>query len=221
MTDLVFQTPDAAPDRLVIVLHGVGSSAADMAPIGRMLAAGLPGARVVVAEGFQPFDGASEGGGAGRQWFSVMGVTPANRSARVDAALPPLLDWIEARRIEAGVPAEAVSLFGFSQGSIMSLAAAARGLVLGSLVAVAGRLVDPVLKAGAGAPRVLVLHGDNDPVIPVAEGLEAAARLAAAGFDVSTRVTPGAHGVSPDQVDAAIAFIGHTKTPAGSSPPAS
>lgn len=211
MTDLVFQTTDTPPDRLVLVLHGVGSSAADMAPIGRMLAAGLPGARVVVGDGFQPFDG----GGSGRQWFSVVGVTPANRTARVDAALPPLLDWVEARRVEAGVAPEAVSLFGFSQGSIMSLAAAARGLAFGSLIAVAGRLVDPVRTAGVAAPRVLVLHGDRDPVIPAAEGLEAAARLTAVGFNVTTRVSPGAHGIAPDQVEAAIAFIAQTKTPAG------
>lgn len=204
MTDLVIQPRDGAPRRLIVLLHGVGSCARDLEPIARRLAETLPEARVLVPDGFQPFDG----GGTGRQWFSVSGVTPANRAARVDAALPGLLDWIEARRVEAGVETGKVSLFGFSQGSIMALAASARGATFGSVVAVAGRLVDPVLEATAASPGVLLLHGLADPVIPAAEGQDAALRLAEAGYTVAFRTEPAhGHGVSPTQVrDAAEWF---------------
>lgn len=197
MTDLVFQTrQDEAPRRLVVLLHGVGSCAADLAPVGRLLADRLPETRVLVPDGFQPFDG----GGSGRQWFSVSGVTPVNRAARVDAALPPLLDWIETRRIEAGVAAGDVALLGFSQGAIMSLAAAARGAALGAVVAFAGRLVDPVLAATEASPRLLLLHGSDDRVIPAVEGRDAANRLSAAGFRGEFRLQPGhGHGISPEQ----------------------
>lgn len=211
MTDLVIEPREGAPRRLIVLLHGVGSCAADLAPIARFLAEAAPDARVLVPDGFQPFDG----GGSGRQWFSVAGVTPANRAARVDAALPPLLDWIEARRQEAGVPPAAVALFGFSQGSIMGLAAAARGAALGAVVAVAGRLVDPVVSASASSPRLLLLHGLADGVIPAAEGQEAAERLAAAGYDVTFRTEPGhGHGVSPDQARQAAAWLTKALVPA-------
>jgi phospholipase/carboxylesterase len=204
MNDLVFEPRDGAPRRLIVLLHGVGSCARDLAPIGRMLGEALPEARVLVPDGFQPFDG----GGTGRQWFSVSGVTPANRTARVDAVLPGLLDWIEACRIEAGVAPEAVSLFGFSQGSIMALAALARGAAFGSVVAVAGRLVDPVIEASAVSPRLLMLHGLADPVIPAAEGQDAARRLTEAGYTVQFRTEPGhGHGVSPTQIRDAAAWI--------------
>lgn len=207
MTDLVIQPRSGAPRRLLILLHGVGSNAADLAPVARFLANALPDARVLVPDGFQPFDG----GGSGRQWFSVSGVTPANRAARVDAALPPLLDWIEARRQEAGVEPEAVALFGFSQGSIMALAAAARGAALGAVVAVAGRLVDPLVPASAASPKLLLLHGLSDGVIPSTEGRLAADRLTAAGFEVDFRTEPGhGHGVSPDQARQAAQWLART-----------
>lgn len=211
MTDLVIEPRDGAPRRMLILLHGVGSCAADLATVARFLAEAAPDARVLVPNGFQPFDG----GGSGRQWFSVTGVTPANRAARVDAALPPLLDWIEARRLEAGVELSAVALFGFSQGSIMGLAAAARGAALGLVVAVAGRLVDPVFAASTASPRLLLLHGLADGVIPAAEGQLAAERLAAAGFDVEFRTEPGhGHGVSPDQARQAAEWLGRVVAPA-------
>ncbi|CAN5412280.1 esterase [soil metagenome] len=207
MTDLVFQAREGAPRRLIVLLHGVGSCARDMAPIAQTLGDALPDALLLVPDGFQPFDG----GGTGRQWFSVSGVTPANRGARIDAVLPGLLDWIEARRVEADVEPGAVSLFGFSQGSIMALAASARGAAFGAVVAVAGRLVDPVLAATPDSPRLLLLHGLADPVIPAVEGADAARRLTDAGYAVEFRTETGhGHGVSPTQVRDAAAWFATT-----------
>ena len=139
MTDLVFQQGDTAPRQLIVMLHGVGSSARDMAPLGQALAEGLAEVRVVVADGFDPFDL----GGNGRQWFSVRGVTPENRAGRVASAMPRLLDRIEALRLEAGLDPASVGLFGFSQGAIMALAAAAGGYAVGRVVSAAGRLAAP------------------------------------------------------------------------------
>ena len=204
MTDLIFQQGDAAPKRLIIMLHGVGSSANDMAPLGQALSASLPDARVLIPDGFDPFDQ----GGAGRQWFSVSGVTPVNRTQRVDEALPRLLDWIEKQRLDAGVAPEAVGLFGFSQGAILALAAAARGSHLGAAVAVAGRLVDPVQPASADSPSLLLLHGTSDGVIPVHEGADAARRLEDAGYVIRFEQQEGqGHGVNAPQIAAAARWF--------------
>ena len=204
MADLIFQQGDAAPRRLIIMLHGVGSSANDMAPLGQALSDGLPDARILIPDGFDPFDMAP----TGRQWFSVRGVTPANRTQRVDEALPRLLDWIEKQRLDAGVAPEAIGLFGFSQGAILALAAAARGAHLGAVVAVAGRLVDPVPRASAESPSLLLLHGALDGVIPLHEGADAARRLANAGYVVRFEQQDGqGHGVSAPQIAAATKWF--------------
>ena len=72
--------------QLFILLHGVGGTPDSLLPLAEAVRAAFPTAAVLIPEGFEPFDG----GGAGRQWFSVRGVTEENRPARVAAALPAL-----------------------------------------------------------------------------------------------------------------------------------
>ena len=57
---------------LVILLHGVGSNGANMAALGQAMAPALPGFV------FESPD-APHGSGPRREWFSVIGVTEANR----------------------------------------------------------------------------------------------------------------------------------------------
>ena len=69
---LIVQRP-ALPSQLVLLLHGVGSSARDLAPLGEALAPHLPSATIVSLQ-------APEAVGPGWQWFSVHGVTEADRA---------------------------------------------------------------------------------------------------------------------------------------------
>ena len=71
--------PSAAPSvrRLAILLHGVGSGADAIRWLGEEWAATVPGLAVSALDGPEPFDG----GGAGRQWFSLAGITPDERNA--------------------------------------------------------------------------------------------------------------------------------------------
>lgn len=183
------------PEGLAIVLHGVGANAAAMMPVAEVLAAADPSLRVLALDAPEPFDG----GGAGRQWFSVRGVTDANRPARVAAALPTLWAFVEAERERHALAPEAVTLVGFSQGAIMTLAAAARGHRFGRAIAIAGRLVPPVRQAQRGAPRITLLHGSDDSVIPATEAAFAACRLRSTGYDVETTISEGTgHSISGD-----------------------
>ena len=65
----------------VIFLHGVGGTGASMQPPADALGLTVP---AHCLDGTEPFDM-----GPGRQWFSVKGVTEANRPARVAAAPQP------------------------------------------------------------------------------------------------------------------------------------
>jgi len=140
---------------LIVALHGVGSSARDMAAALSPLRAV---ADVVALDGGDPFDG----GGSGRQWFSVHGVTEANRSRRVLDAVPPLLDRLDRLAAERGVAREDLVLLGFSQGAIMALAMVAQGLHPGPAIAIAGRLAAPVIPAGGDPATVLLVHDSDD-----------------------------------------------------------
>ncbi|GLQ79032.1 esterase [Mesorhizobium huakuii] len=194
---------------LVILLHGVGSNGANMAALGRALAPALPG---VVFES----PDAPGGSGPHREWFSVVGVTEANRQQRVVAARPGF-DGVIAKLIDQHGFANAVDrvvLLGFSQGSIMALDALASGRwPLGAVVAFSGRLASPAPLAPATGTPLLLIHGGADPVMPSSESVRAAELLSAAGVRVTTSIVPGlGHQVSNTGLAEAARFLNDVLT---------
>jgi phospholipase/carboxylesterase len=187
--------------QLFILLHGVGATADGLLPLAHVLQRQFPQAAFVLPQGFHAFDG----GGAGRQWFSVMGVTEANRPARVAEALPALLAFIRATQQRLGIGAAATALVGFSQGSILSLEAIAQadGLA-GRVLAFSGRYAS----LPAQAPRLTTLHlfhGGADPVIPAAHAREAIEHLGALDGDVTLDIAQGVgHELHPALVEQAL-----------------
>lgn len=192
-------------DSLVILLHGVGSSGADIAGLRPALAKTLPGTVFAAPDGPGRFNG-------GHQWFSVVGVTAENRPARV-AAGRPAFDAILAEGIgRAGFAGrlDRVALVGFSQGAIMALDALASGRwPVAGVVALSGRLASPEPLEPARASRLLLVHGAEDPVMPVDEAVKAKERLSAMGVETSSFIQPGlGHSVSAEGVGAAAKFLG-------------
>jgi len=205
----------AANDSLVVFLHGVGASGADLAPLAEPLSAFLPSAAFAAPDAPARFDG----GGPGRQWFSVAGVGADNRQQRVEQAREGFDRVVSAALAERGFAGrlDRVALFGFSQGAIMALDAVASGRwPVAAVVAAAGRLpgaADP-LPAAAATPALL-LHGEADAVVPAEESRRAATRLKAAGFMVETRFFARlGHSISGEGVEAAGAFLARPLTPA-------
>ncbi|WP_091740820.1 alpha/beta hydrolase [Phenylobacterium immobile] len=185
-------------ETLIVLLHGVGASGADLSPIAQALCAADPRRICVLLDGPEPFDG----GGDGRQWFSVRGVTPDNRAERVTRALPRLVGRLEALLAAENLSWRSLTLLGFSQGAILTLGLAASGHSFGSGVALAGRLANSVETAHDGSPRLFISHGTADRVIPWAEGQDAQQRLAAAGFDARFQSVDGlGHQISGEQVE--------------------
>lgn len=173
----------------IVFLHGVGSSGAAMRPLAQAL--GLTEA-VHFPDGPQPFDM-----GPGRQWFSVRGITEANRPDRVAAALPTLTAMLVALG-----PTEETMLIGFSQGSIMALHAAAAGLPLAGVIAIAGRLAAPV-PLRATWPPITLLNGEMDTMMPPAVATATLEWLQKAGASPSSSIFPGlGHSIDHQVLDA-------------------
>jgi phospholipase/carboxylesterase len=194
---------------LVILLHGVGSSGADLAPLGNTWRDTLPGVDFVTPDA--PF---SFGHGPGRQWFSIDGVTEANRPERVAAARAAFDKALSSIIAAHGLSdrLDRVALVGFSQGSIMALDALASGRwPVAAIVAFSGRLASPRPLTPSPGTRALLIHGDADAVMPVAESTRAAATLREMGTDTGLHVLSGVgHGISPEGVAFAGAFLAET-----------
>jgi phospholipase/carboxylesterase len=193
---------------LIVLLHGVGQTPADMAPLADLIAAHDPAARVVVPPAADPCDR----GGAGFQWMSVAGITDDNRPARVRAALPAFVATIEAlQRTHGAAPAQTV-LAGFSQGAIMALAACRDRYLARHVVAIAGRCT-PLPDTWERRTAVTLVHGRRDGTVPVHHSERAFERLAALGADVRLDVVPRAvHLLAPPLLERAWAAVSGSST---------
>lgn len=195
---------------LVVLLHGVGSSGADIARLAETWGPRLPAIAFAAPDGTQPFDG----GGAGRQWFSVRGVDAANRPARVAAAAPAFDAVIDRLIAEHGTTAARTVLVGFSQGTIMALDALARGRAFAGVLGLSGRLASAATPVDLAPTPVLLVHGDRDTVMPLGEMPHAAEALRAAGCRVETREIAGmGHEIGLSAVRLGLDFIAGLASP--------
>lgn len=187
--DIVLHRPSGPARQLVLLFHGVGASPEGFQTLGPALARDD---RWVVAVR-SPF---ASDLGTGWQWFSVQGVTEANRVERVAAAMPLFVQAVQRWQAHTGLGAAQTALAGFSQGAIMSLESTQAGEPLAArVVAMSGRFAVPPRRA---VPGVLwrFIHGGQDPVIDAAYSAQAARQLQTLGADAQADVLPGlGHGI--------------------------
>jgi phospholipase/carboxylesterase len=194
--DLILQQPAGTPAQLFLLYHGVGSEPEQMAALGERLAGAFPHSQVVSVAAPVASDL-----GAGWQWFSIQGVTEENRPARVAAALPAFRGSIAQWQRRTGLGPTHTALIGFSQGGIMALEATRGGdFVAGRIVALGARFaVAPT--APARETTLHLIHGETDAMIPSAQTLFAAERLAALEADYTADVLPTVgHEVHADMI---------------------
>lgn len=191
------------PARLVLLFHGVGSSAADLVPLGEAVAQAAPEAMVVSVDAAHPSTL-----GRGREWFSVVGVTEENRPARIAAAMPDFLQAVAHWQHESGLAPGATVLVGFSQGAIMSLEATqADAAPAARVIALAGRFAQGVRRAPAGV-RIYLVHGEQDGVVPTRFSVDAARALQALGAEATLDLLPGlGHGIDARALRLVLGYL--------------
>ncbi|MCC6719464.1 MAG: phospholipase [Acetobacteraceae bacterium] len=192
--------------QLVVLCHGLGADGQDLIDLAPYWGKTLPHAAFAAPDAPQ----ACDMGPFGRQWFSVTDRTPERIAAGAAAARTALDGFIDAELARLGLPAQAYALMGFSQGAMTVLytglrrAVAPRGVLAfsGALVA-AGRLGEATAR-----PPVLIVHGEDDGVVPAARSREAEAALAAAGFAVEAMYCPRLeHGIDEAGLAAGALFL--------------
>lgn len=200
-TDLILQRPPTSDNaELLLLFHGMGSSAENLAPLGQALTAQRLNAWVISVRSPDRSDL-----GQGWQWFSVQGVTEANRPERVASAMPAYLERIRAWQSETGVGPLNTTLVGFSQGAIMALEStqlcdAPRHA--GRVIAIAGRFAQPP-RARPENVAVHLMHGEEDHVMPLRLAMEAERELRSLGATPTLERFPGlGHGIDARVVDA-------------------
>jgi len=188
----------AAPP--LLLLHGTGGTEHDLVRLGRTLS---PGSALL-----SPRGDVSEGGAL--RFFARLaeGVfDPAEVRRRTLA----LADFVLAASAHYGINAAKLIAVGFSNGAnIAGTLLLLRPETLGGAVLLRPMVVldQPAAPGSLAGKRVLLCHGNTDPLVPADHPARLAALLAAGGAEVTARAFPAAHALTPQDVGAARDWLG-------------
>jgi len=181
-------------EQLVVLCHGVGADGFDLIDLAPTWSRALPDAAFV-----SPHAPSVHDSGFGRQWFSLADRTPSLLEAGVRRAATSLGPFIDTELARLALAPDRYALMGFSQGAMTALFTGLRRAPAPRLIlAFSGALLAPASLASelAGRPPVLLVHGEDDEVVPAARSREAERSLAAAGVPVEAVFVPGlGHGI--------------------------
>jgi len=196
---------------IVVFLHGYGANGADLLGLADPLGEHLPDTLFVAPDAPERCAGSP----MGYQWFPVPWIDSSSEEEAergMQAAVADLNAFLDALMVDEDVLPEQVVLFGFSQGTMMSLHVAPRREdAVAGIVAFSGRLLAPeTLKDEVVCKMpILLVHGDADDMVPPESLPEAAEALQEAGFqDVFAHIQKGTgHGIAQDGLSVALAFM--------------
>ncbi len=202
--------PAGRAKSLVVFVHGYGADGADLIALARPLAQILPDAAFVSPNAPQRCSGSP----FGYQWFPIPwldGSSQIEMERGFVAAGAALNEFLDAERELYGLPDSRVALVGFSQGTMMSLEVGLRrSNPLAAIVGFSGRVVYPELLVPEirSRPPVLLVHGEEDQVVPFADLAKARAALEAGGVEVMAVARPGlGHGIDPEGLTMAAQLL--------------
>lgn len=185
---------------LIILLHGWGANADDLASLAPFL--NLPEYQFLCPEA--PLSHPYVPGG--RMWYDL----ETSEHTGLAESQKLLTDWIEDLESPTGVPLSRTILAGFSQGGAMTLDV---GLSLTSspplagLVAFSGYLHAPIERQTTNRPPVLILHGTQDSIVPISAARQARDTLTQLGIATNYREFDIAHEICPEEIAMMREFV--------------
>jgi phospholipase/carboxylesterase len=196
--------------QMIVFVHGYGADGSDLMGLSDPIIPHMPEAVFYSPNGPEACFGAP----MGRQWFGIPWIDGTSEDASKEGLLRAADDlnaFLDAKLAAEGLSPEKLALVGFSQGAMISLhVSPRRAHAIAGVVAISGRLLAPELLAAQTVvrPPVLLVHGDQDPVVPFQDMGLAGNALVAAGFETYGHVMQGTgHGIAPDGLSAALSFL--------------
>jgi phospholipase/carboxylesterase len=192
-----------APEGLIVVLHGWGANAQDVASLLPLL--NLPNYQFLCPDGPlpHPYNPPS-----GRMWYSF-GQTPTfpvAAGAGLEDSRQILTEWLSSLEAKTGIPLSRTVLGGFSQGGAMTLDVGLN-LPLAGLVSLSGYWHQSAQPKNDVFPPVFMAHGLEDTVVPLSAARDARDRLVALGVSVQYQEFQMGHDIRPEVLQLMRAFV--------------
>lgn len=186
-----------APKQIILLLHGYGSTGADLISLAPHWQSRLPDALFLAPNAPQRLERLA----AGYQWWPLSTFTPRALAAGAASAAPAIDTFVDRKLNQYGLNEAHLAIVGFSQGTMMALhVGLRRPQQIAAIVGYSGMLtgVDELANLPITRPPVMLIHGSADPVIPVAALNAAKNELEHFGIKVTTHISNGVgHSVDP------------------------
>jgi phospholipase/carboxylesterase len=184
------------PTDLLIVLHGWGDNAHNLSLLAPEFH--LPNFQCIFPNA--PFPHPQVPGG--RSWYAL----ETGDYQGLPESRQYLYKWLLTLENQTGIPLARTILSGFSQGGAMTLEVGL-SLPLAGLCCLSGYLHTQPTTPLANYPPVLIVHGKQDPVVPLSLAQQAKEQLTALGVNVIYQEFNMGHEVSPAVLELMQNFI--------------
>ncbi|MEL6496836.1 MAG: alpha/beta hydrolase [Cyanobacteria bacterium J06623_7] len=185
------------PEYLLVVLHGWGANYQDFVPFAKVL--NLPNFGYMFPNA--PFEHFQVPGG--RAWYAL----EDKNFSGLSESRQLLLDWLNSLAETTGVPLEKTIMAGFSQGGAMTLDVGLT-LPLAAACSFSGYLhYEPQPQSDITYPPTLIVHGRQDPVVPLQAATKARDELTKIGVSVQYQEFDMAHEVKDEAIALFKEFI--------------
>lgn len=196
------------PKNAVILVHGYGANGRDLIGLGAEWAPHCPDTLFISPDAPH----ICEASALGRQWFSLREFSEDFMEAQIAKAWQDLSDYIDAVMDAYSLAADQILLCGFSQGTMMSIyTALQRPHPCAGILGYSGLILgQDILKNTAHKDLpIMMIHGDDDPVIPVNQFHAAMAFLQENNFTAAQGHTSAglAHNINAQGVKDGLDFI--------------
>jgi phospholipase/carboxylesterase len=199
LTAISIPPASGTPTHLLVMLHGWGADASDLAPLATVL--NLPNYQFIFPSA--PFPHPEVPGG--KAWYALE--TPNYNG--LEESQQMLSDWLRSLEASTGVPLSRTILSGFSQGGAMTLDVGS-SLPLAGLCSLSGYLHAKPHNGDYPLPPVLIIHGTQDTVVPLKAAWQARDTFIALGAKVEYRDFEMGHEITSDAIEVLQAFIEKT-----------
>jgi phospholipase/carboxylesterase len=199
--------PANSPNKIVVFLHGLGADGNDLIGLADEFSETLPNAVFFSPNAPFPCDMAPYG----YQWFSLQSWSVDSMLNGLAVAAPMLNDFLDSKLAEYNLEDKDMYLVGFSQGTMTALyTALRRGKPCGGVIGFSGALADDgrLEVEIKSKPRVCLIHGMMDMVVPFSALSLAERSLELLGVDVEAHSRPLlGHGIDSEGLKIARNFL--------------
>ena len=160
------------PKNAIILCHGYGGDGKDISILANYWKTFLPQTMFICPDAPEKCSISPNG----FQWFDLTNETPEQillKSILAETKLNKLIDEVKAKN---NLSSEQIILSGFSQGCMIILQTALkRKDKINSIIGYSGKIIDinHLEKNIVSRPKIFLMHGDKDQVVPVNHLLEA------------------------------------------------